>query len=89
MTASVGPLTIERLGRRGDGVAAGPDGPLLAAMTLPGEVIAGEAEAGRIPAPRILTPSPERVRAPCRHYRACGGCSLMHASDDFVAGWKR
>lgn len=84
----MGNWVIERLGRRGDGVATGSDGPLLAAMTLPGEVIEGEPEGGRIPAPRILTPSPDRVRAPCRHYRACGGCSLMHASDDFVAGWK-
>ena len=48
----------------------------------------GAAEDGRIPAPRILTPSPDRVRAPCPHYRACGGCALMHGSDGFVAGWK-
>jgi 23S rRNA (uracil1939-C5)-methyltransferase len=27
---------------------------------------------------RILTPSPQRVEAPCRHYRECGGCNLQH-----------
>ena len=26
----------------------------------------------------ILTPSPERVAPPCRHYGKCGGCALMH-----------
>ena len=100
------PWTIERLGRRGDGVAVpvgGAGGRALAAMTLPGEVIAGEVTArgtvgreavgggaagGVIAAPRILSPSPDRVRAPCPHYRTCGGCALMHASDPFVAGWK-
>ncbi len=39
-------------------------------------------------APRIVTPSSDRVRAPCPHYRSCGGCSLMHAADPFVATWK-
>ena len=101
-----GEWRIERLGRRGDGVAVplgGAGGRALAAMTLPGEVIAGEVTArgtvgreavgggaagGVIAAPRILSPSPDRVRAPCPHYRTCGGCALMHASDPFVAGWK-
>jgi len=78
-------ITIDRLDLRGDGVA----GDLRAARTLPGEVIDGTPEAGRIASPRILTPSPHRVTAPCPHYRACGGCALMHASDGFVAGWKQ
>lgn len=78
-------LTVERLGHRGDGVAAGP---VYAPLTLPGEVIEGEIVAGRIPRPRILTPSPDRVRAPCRHFPGCGGCALQHASDPFLAGWK-
>lgn len=81
---------IERLGRRGDGVAvpAGGGPSALAPLTLPGEVIAAAAEGGRIAQPRVLTPSPDRVRAPCPHYRACGGCALMHASDGFVTAWK-
>ena len=78
-------LTIDRLGHRGDGVAPGP---VFVARALPGEVVAGEVADGRIAAPRILTPSPDRVAAPCPHYRACGGCALMHARDDFVTGWK-
>ena len=80
--------TVERLGRRGDGVATGRQGRALASLTLPGEVIEGEAIDGRITAARIVTPAPERVSAPCRHFRACGGCALMHGRDDFVAGWK-
>lgn len=85
---------VERLGRRGDGVAVEAGGArALAPLTLPGEVIEGEAVPGagglaRIAQPRIVTPSPQRVAAACRHFRACGGCSLMHGSDDFVAGWK-
>lgn len=77
-------IAVERLDLRGEGVA----GDLRVARALPGEVVEGQAENGRVAAPRILTPSPRRVAAPCRHYRACGGCALMHADDGFVAGWK-
>lgn len=80
--------TVERLGRRGDGVAKGEGGRTLAALTLPGEVIEGDPVEGRIAAPRIVTPSSDRVAAPCRHFRACGGCTLMHGRDEFVARWK-
>ncbi|MCI2400039.1 class I SAM-dependent RNA methyltransferase [Aliiroseovarius subalbicans] len=77
--------TIMRLGHLGDGIA---EGPIFAARTLPGEVIEGTLDGDRIASPRILTPSPNRVRPPCRHVRACGGCAMQHAADDFVAGWK-
>ena len=76
---------IERLGHRGDGIAAGP---VFAARTLPGELVDGVVDGDRIAAPRILEPSPDRVSAPCPHYKGCGGCGLMHGSDRFVADWK-
>lgn len=78
-------IRIERLDLRGEGVAEG----VTVARALPGEVVEGEAREGRIAQPRILTPSADRVAAPCAHYRACGGCALMHASDAFVADWKQ
>jgi 23S rRNA (uracil1939-C5)-methyltransferase len=81
-------LVIGRLGHHGDGVADTADGPVFVPGTLPGEVVAGVVENGRMAAPRILTPSPDRVRPPCPHVRSCGGCLLQHASDSFVAGWK-
>ncbi|MTE00977.1 class I SAM-dependent RNA methyltransferase [Paracoccus sp. YIM 132242] len=80
---------VECLGRRGDGVAVGDAGRALAPLTLPGEAVEGEAKGGRIATPRIVTPSPDRVRPVCAHYRACGGCSLMHASEGFTTEWKR
>ncbi|UXU76040.1 MULTISPECIES: class I SAM-dependent RNA methyltransferase [unclassified Paracoccus (in: a-proteobacteria)] len=80
--------TVERLGRKGDGVARSDSQQALAPLVLPGERIEGEASDGRIASPRILEPSPQRVRPACGHYRACGGCSLMHASDGFLRDWK-
>lgn len=78
-------LTVERLGHLGDGIAPGP---VFVPMVLPAEVVEGDVVNGRMTEPRIVTPSPDRVKPACPHYRACGGCGLMHASDDFVAGWK-
>jgi 23S rRNA (uracil1939-C5)-methyltransferase len=79
-------VTIDRLGHQGDGIAPGP---LFAPRTLPGEVISGVREGQALSDIRILTPSAERVQPPCRHYKACGGCQLQHASDSFVASWKQ
>ncbi|MFT3690041.1 class I SAM-dependent RNA methyltransferase [Paenirhodobacter sp.] len=81
-------FTIDRLSLHADGVARTATGTVHVAMALPGEEVEGEVIDGRIAAPRILTPSPDRVKPPCPHYRACGGCVLQHASDGFVARWK-
>lgn len=78
-------ITIDRLGHKGDGIAPGP---LFVPRALPGEVVTGTVEGDRLAAPRIVTPSAQRVAAPCRHYKSCGGCAVQHATDAFVADWK-
>lgn len=76
---------IERLGHQGDGVA---NGPIFAYRTLPGETVSGDLVGNRLENVRIVTPSSERIKAICPHYKACGGCQVQHASDEFVVGWK-
>ncbi|WP_170361022.1 class I SAM-dependent RNA methyltransferase [Ruegeria arenilitoris] len=78
-------FTINRLGHQGDGIA---DGPVYAPRTLPGEVVSGTLIGQLLTDLRVETPSDQRVKPPCRHYKACGGCQLQHAADDFVADWK-
>ena len=80
---------IDRLGHLGDGVAQGPDGPIFATGVLPGEEVDGVLTGDRLTNIRIVTPSTDRVKPPCRHARACGGCQLQHAADPFVARWKQ
>lgn len=82
-------LTIDRLSLHAEGIARTDAGPVYVPGALPGEQVEGMVENGRLSAPKIVTPSAERVKAPCAHYRACGGCALQHASDGFVADWKR
>ncbi|TMV07171.1 class I SAM-dependent RNA methyltransferase [Ruegeria sediminis] len=77
--------TILRLGHQGDGIA---EGPVYAPRTLPGEIVSGVLDGTQLADIRVEAPSEHRVKAPCRHYKACGGCQLQHASDAFVADWK-
>ncbi|WP_458792087.1 class I SAM-dependent RNA methyltransferase [Yoonia sp. MH D7] len=60
------------------------DGRTLLPRVLPGEEVA-VAQDGTV---RIVTPSPDRVAAPCKHFKTCGGCAMQHANDAFVANWK-
>lgn len=77
MTQIVEKLTQAGLGQLVDGT--------LLERVLPGE----EVEPLPDGSARIVTPVADRVKAPCRHFKSCGGCAMQHASDDFVAGWKR
>jgi 23S rRNA (uracil1939-C5)-methyltransferase len=82
-------VTIDRLGHLGHGVAPRSEGgPIYVPGALPGEVVEGTLDGDRLIDTKIVTPSPDRVRPPCRHARACGGCQVQHASDAFVARWK-
>jgi 23S rRNA (uracil1939-C5)-methyltransferase len=79
-------VKIKRLGHLGDGIA---DGPIYVAGALPGEVVSGTLDGEHLRDAKIDTPSENRVKPPCTHARSCGGCQLQHASDAFVADWKR
>ncbi|PXW71960.1 23S rRNA m(5)U-1939 methyltransferase [Loktanella sp. PT4BL] len=76
-------LTIESLTHLGMGRAS--DGQSLLPRVLPGEEV-DVAQDGTL---RIVTPSVDRVAAPCRHFKTCGGCAMQHATDAFVAAWKQ
>ncbi|MEM6971424.1 MAG: class I SAM-dependent RNA methyltransferase [Pseudomonadota bacterium] len=74
-------VIVERL----DGDGMGRAGGLILPATLPGERVLPRGGGGT---PRIIMPSPERVRARCVHAGPCGGCTLQHAADDTVARFK-
>lgn len=76
---------ITHLGFQGDGVAAGP---VFAPRALPNEVVTGEKDGNRLRDVKIVRPSSDRIKPRCRHFNACGGCDLQHASDALVATWK-
>lgn len=78
--------TIARLGAQGDGVTA--EGVFVPGA-LPGEIMRGVVEGGRMAAPVVVRAADARQAPPCPHFAVCGGCVVQHASDAFVADWKR
>ncbi len=79
-------VTIATLGAQGDGVTA--DG-LFVPGALPGEVVRINATGHRASLVDIVKPALERVVPVCPQFGACGGCSLQHAGDGWLADWKR
>jgi 23S rRNA (uracil1939-C5)-methyltransferase len=81
-------LAITALGRRGEGIARHDGASVLVPGTLPGETVMASVDGERGSLRRIVTPSPERVRAFCRHYETCGGCQLQHWREEPYRRWK-
>lgn len=85
MVVADGEVEILRLGARGDGVAAGPEGPVYVPFSLPGETwrLGEDGEAVR------MTDGPDRVAPVCPHFLRCGGCTMQHLALPVYASWKR
>jgi 23S rRNA (uracil1939-C5)-methyltransferase len=82
-------VVIDRLGHRGDGIAATSSGPLYVPLTLPGEQVAVERQGERGRLVEVLAASPDRVAPPCPHFGACGGCALQHFAEARYRAFKR
>jgi len=84
-------LTIDYVGRRGDGVGAFEGKPVFVPRALAGETVQvkllesrDKGYAARLL--QVVSPSADRIAAPCPHYDKCGGCSLQHWQG--YEGWK-
>jgi len=83
------PLTIEKLGERGEGMARAPHGLVFVPYALPGEDILAEVDGERGRLGEILKASPERISPECRYFGLCGGCAMQMLSPAPYAAWKR
>ena len=82
-------LEIERLGRRGEGVARQGGHPVYVPYALAGETVLAEVDGDRARLVEVLAPSPERIAAFCPYYTRCGGCAVQTLSPGAYAAWKR
>ncbi len=86
-------LDISELGPQADGIHRSAQDPVYIDRALPGEKVRADVQRGsggvlRGELREIVTPSPDRIAAPCIHYDVCGGCSIQHASEAFYRDWK-
>lgn len=79
---------IEHLGHQGDGVCDLNGETIYVPFALPGELVSLEIDQGEVIKTRILEPVDIRIKPACRHFKTCGGCTLQHVADDYLANWK-
>ena len=85
-------LVIDRIGHRGDGVAAGAEGPIFVSGALPGETVEVDNLPGhpdRRQLLRVATMSPQRIAPICQYFGICGGCAMQHWETSAYRTWKR
>jgi 23S rRNA (uracil1939-C5)-methyltransferase len=76
------------MGAQGHGVAQAGGAKVFVPFALPGENVRIELRGSRAEAVEIESPSPDRVQPVCRHFGACGGCSLQHWRAERYSEWK-
>ena len=77
-------LTVQDIAFGGEGVGRVDDFVVFVPFVLVGETVEAEVTEvkksfARARLLRVITPSPERVEAPCPYFRNCGGCQYQHA----------
>src|SRR5215213_10999021 len=82
-------LEIDELGRKGEGIANGPEGLVFVPLALPGERIEADLDGDRGVLISLQQASPHRRSPPCPYFGDCGGCSLQHLDPAAYAQWKR
>lgn len=82
-------LRIDRLGARGDGVAAATGGAVFVARALPGELVLADRDGDRAELLDVVEPSPDRVTPYCPEVGRCGGCATQEFAQDRALNWKR
>ena len=80
---------IERLGRKGEGVALVEDRSVFVPYALPGERVRAEHAGDRAFLGAVLEASPDRVAPPCPYFGRCGGCAIQHIAHQPYRAWKR
>lgn len=78
-------LTVTHLGAQGDGVAPNPGAPRP--VFVPGGVPGDTAVVNEKGWVVELVPGPNRAEPPCRHFGACGGCTLQHVKPELYHAW--
>lgn len=81
-------LTIDALGKQGDGLARDDSRNVFVPYTLPGERVETRGNGNRQTLVNVLAPSADRVSAPCKHFGTCGGCQLQHMEAEAYESWK-
>lgn len=77
------------MGARGDSLVESEAGPVYVPYALPGEEVRALVTGDRAVVAEVLSPSPERQEAACRHFGRCGGCQLQHWQEAPYLAWKR
>src|SRR5258705_10122593 len=78
-------LTIDDLAFGGEGVGRVEGYVLFVRGAVPGDrvlvkVVEARSRFGRAVIESLVSPSPDRVEAPCPYFGRCGGCRLQHLS---------
>lgn len=89
MAEAVTRATIADLAHKGDAVADIDGDQVYVEGGVPGDVVSLDISGSRGRIVAVHEPSTHRVTPPCPKAGQCGGCSLQHIDDTYVADWKR
>lgn len=82
-------LHVERLGRRGEGVASLEGRAVYVPYGLPGEAVMAVVAGERARVTELVTPRPDRLDPICPYFGTCGGCAVQTLAPGPYGAWKR